>query len=101
MGHVALDLVRLWRVREIRREAARVEAEETGDETGGKIKKDDGVEEGWRRELAVNLAYAPLTVHWSLEKGLWGVSDGVVGGLGMVAGILGMQKQWRAAGTGS
>jgi len=40
----------------------------------------------WWAEMIQNLAYAPLTIHWSLEKGL-GLRDVDVGYLGVVAGI--------------
>jgi len=65
---------------------------------GKEIEKEGGVVEErevrvWRRELAVNLAYAPLTVHWSLEEGL--VSDLFVGVLGSVAGVVGFRELWK------
>ncbi|KUJ22018.1 uncharacterized protein LY89DRAFT_638147 [Mollisia scopiformis] len=50
----------------------------------------------WRREMVLNMAWAPLTVHWSLEQGL--VSDFWVGVLGTVAGITGLRELWKQSG---
>jgi len=90
MAHVGLDLLRLGH--ELRKRNKRVE-ELKG--IGGVV--DEQVEreirEKWRRELVVNLAYAPLTVHWSLEKGL--VSEFWVGVLGSVAGVMGFREVWK------
>ena len=47
----------------------------------------------WWREVAVNAAYAPMTVHWSTEEGILG--EGSVGALGIVAGYLGIREAWR------
>jgi hypothetical protein len=47
----------------------------------------------WWREVGVNAAYAPMTVHWSVEEGILG--EGSVGALGIVAGMLGIREAWR------
>lgn len=47
----------------------------------------------WWAEVVSNVAYAPLTLHWSLERGLLG--EGWVGALGMVAGFVGVREAWR------
>ena len=47
----------------------------------------------WWREVGVNAAYAPMTVHWSIEEGMLG--EGQVGALGIVAGVLGIREAWR------
>ncbi|PBP18555.1 hypothetical protein BUE80_DR010682 [Diplocarpon rosae] len=78
-AHVGLEFVRLGRERVVR----------------GKEWK-EREEEGWWRELVVNAAYAPLTLHWSLEKGL--VSEFWVGIFGSVAGIAKMREIWRQSG---
>ena len=52
----------------------------------------------WWREAIANLAYFPLTVHWSFEeRGLLG--DRAVAVLGMVAGGVGLRRAWRETGT--
>lgn len=86
-GHVALDYVRLWRTRQLREEA-----KEMGEEKEDKLEA-RRAEQVWWRELAVNAAYSPLVVHWSLESGY--VSDAWVGLLGATAGLLGFREAWR------
>ncbi|KAN0106485.1 hypothetical protein V8E51_009361 [Hyaloscypha variabilis] len=87
MLHVGLDFVRLWR--------------EAGLRTS-KGKSNPGSDEEikwtakWRREMVVNAAWAPLTLHWSLEEGF--ASDFWVGVLGSVAGLAGFRELWRTTG---
>merc|ERR1711977_765913 len=50
----------------------------------------------WRRQLLINAAYAPLTIHWSLEKGL--VGEFWVGLFGSVAGLAKLKEAWRLSG---
>jgi hypothetical protein len=47
----------------------------------------------WWKDLASNVAYAPMTVHWSLEQGL--LSDWGVGACGIVAGGALLADAWR------
>jgi len=47
----------------------------------------------WWKDLASNAAYAPMTVHWSLPKGL--LSDWGVGACGIVAGGANLVGAWR------
>ncbi|KAK3333310.1 hypothetical protein B0T19DRAFT_122409 [Cercophora scortea] len=51
----------------------------------------------WRRRLAKNLAWAPLTLHWSTDKGL--VGDFVVGLFGTVPGVIQISQAWAASGA--
>jgi len=86
MLHVGLDFVRLGREIVLRKEKEqKSEVEEEG-EREWKAK--------WRKDMVVNLAYAPLTVHWSLEKGL--VTEFWVGLLGSVAGWTGLKVLWHS-----
>jgi len=85
-AHVFLDFARLWRVRQMR----------VGGE--GVREKEDGVagekaERLWWRQLAVNAAYAPLVVHWSLAQGF--VGDGWYGLLGSFAAVVGFREAWK------
>ncbi|KAL9120586.1 MAG: hypothetical protein Q9187_002864, partial [Circinaria calcarea] len=100
MVHVCLDLGRLARVRALRREREqreRVSRQGEGvlEEKEEKIAREvrAAEERQWWRELVVNLAYAPMTVHWSLEGGL--LSEAQVGALGVVAGAMGIGEAWR------
>ncbi|KAK3340356.1 hypothetical protein B0H65DRAFT_256296 [Neurospora tetraspora] len=54
--------------------------------------KEKWKEDSWKGNLAKNLAWAPLTVHWSSEKGL--VSEMVVGLLGSIPGLVQMRELW-------
>lgn len=83
MLHVVLDLVRLWREASLLKvKKPRTEEEISDRETLWEAK--------WRREMVVNMAWAPLTLHWSLEKGF--VNDFWVGLLGSVAGLAGLRE---------
>lgn len=46
-------------------------------------------------ELIVNLGYLPLTVHWSLEQGLF-KNDVWVGVFGLIAGLASWRSGWKA-----
>jgi hypothetical protein len=48
----------------------------------------------WWKDLASNAAYAPMTLHWSVEQGL--LSDWGVGACGMVAGGSNLLAAWKA-----
>lgn len=90
MGHVGLEFVRLGREWVLGR---RVEDRRGGRAEEVRVKMERvRVERRWWREVVVNAAYAPLTVHWSVEGG-W-VGEGVVGALGMVAGVVGFREVW-------
>jgi hypothetical protein len=84
MLHVGLDFVRLWREANLR--TLKGKAKEGSDEDNKWISK-------WRKEMVVNAAWAPLTLHWSLEEGFAG--DFWVGLLGSVAGVAGFRELWR------
>ncbi|CCG81085.1 Putative uncharacterized protein [Taphrina deformans PYCC 5710] len=88
-AHVFLDLYRLHLVRQ--------------DYIKSKTIMDKSTEEknalsfNWAREVIINLAYAPLTLHWSLEHGLPGLTERGVGAFGVVAAIGQLSKVWEAA----
>lgn len=90
--HVGLDFWRLGREWAKRREKGK------GKQVGGgvvDVEKDEWKAK-WRREMVVNMAWAPLTLHWSVEQGL--VSEFWVGVLGSVAGITGARELWKQSG---
>ncbi|KAL9067308.1 MAG: hypothetical protein Q9161_007008 [Pseudevernia consocians] len=47
----------------------------------------------WYKEVGVNVAYAPMTVHYSLENGILG--EGAIGGLGAMVGALSIGEAWK------
>ena len=95
MAHVGLNFIRLYREWTLRKQRGSEEERRT-DGPKGDVITERGEEEwraGWTKEIIVNLAYAPLTVHWSLEKGL--VGDLGVGILGSVAGFTRLGALWK------
>ncbi|KAE8450945.1 hypothetical protein EG329_005385 [Mollisiaceae sp. DMI_Dod_QoI] len=92
MMHVGLDFWRLGREWMLRRSKGKGKVVDGGVTNVGeeewKVK--------WRREMVVNMAYAPLTIHWSLEEGL--VNEFWVGLLGSIAGITGSRELWKQSG---
>lgn len=49
----------------------------------------------WRNDLAVNAAYAPMTVHYSLEDGI--LSEGPIAALGCVVAWCTFGRAWKDA----
>ncbi|KAI6091938.1 hypothetical protein F4821DRAFT_225897 [Hypoxylon rubiginosum] len=65
---------------------------------GGKTAQQVQVEEAewtdaWRKTVVRNLAWAPLTLHWSTETGLLG--EMAVGALASVPGVIQMRDLWK------
>ncbi|KAI1094658.1 hypothetical protein F5B19DRAFT_444191 [Rostrohypoxylon terebratum] len=65
-----------------------------GGKTAAQVQRDE-IEWGdaWKKSVARNLAWAPLTVHWSLEQGLLG--EMAIGALASIPGIIQMRDLWR------
>lgn len=114
-AYVALELARLgveWselKGRDVGREKRKgveMEEKEVAGNEGEVVEKgelelrmdkveDEGLKErwgAWYREIGVNVAYAPMTVHYSLENGILG--EGTIGGLGAVVGALSIGQAW-------
>jgi hypothetical protein len=95
MAHVGLDFLRLAREYAVREERG-TDDERRKDGGHGAVRTDRGEREWWtkwRREMLVNGAWAPLTLHWSLEKGILG--DFGVGVFGSVAGVVRFRELWK------
>jgi hypothetical protein len=73
--------------------------DDTDGEKEGKIRREREAAEKreenwvWWKDLTSNIAYAPMTLHWSVEEGL--LSDAVVGACGVVAGGAMLADAWR------
>jgi hypothetical protein len=95
MAHVGLDFVRLYRLWMLRKRRGTEEEKRTDGPKGDVITErgEEAWRAGWTKELVVDMAWAPLTLHWSLEKGL--VGEFWVGLLGTVAGVAGLGTLWR------
>lgn len=50
----------------------------------------------WTTQLCINACYAPMTLHYSLEKGI--MSEGILSLLGTVASVLAWRQAWREVG---
>lgn len=89
--HVFLDLVRLARVKQLEaRQRQRGRADLVEKES--KIEM-EAEEEKWRTQLLTNAAYAPLTIHYGMDKGP--LSDLWIGAFGSVASIVGWRQVWK------
>ncbi|KAL2075534.1 hypothetical protein VTL71DRAFT_477 [Oculimacula yallundae] len=89
--HVLLDFVRLVRERSVQRKVVRFKGREKEDQ-----REEEEFWARWRRELVLNMAYAPLTIHWGLEKGL--LTEFWIGVFGSVAGLTGLREMWMKSG---
>ncbi|KAI1374635.1 hypothetical protein F4677DRAFT_425643 [Hypoxylon crocopeplum] len=81
---------------EARKRGRRTRAEKFagGAKTAADVQRDEAEwTDAWRKSLARNLAWAPLTVHWSLEDGLLG--EMAVGALASIPGVIQMRDLWR------
>lgn len=115
LGHVVLDFIKLGRESALLSKAKEQQqainytpaADEIAttttttllDSVKKKKKKttDDDEEEvrKWRKTLLNNLIWAPLYVHWSLERGI-GVPESLTGLVGLIAGAWGLHDSWKA-----
>lgn len=82
-AYVALEFVRLYRERELKRKDKK--AEKSTSEKWNKR---------WWVQLLMNLAYAPQTIHWSIEGGL--LRDVEVAYLGVIAAVTSIYLGWPA-----
>lgn len=66
-----------------------------GDEKSGEVQtsEEKAQAEAVRRSMAINLAWTPLTLHWSTEGGF--LSEAAVGLGGCIPGVIQMSKLWR------
>lgn len=85
-AHVALDLYRLHLVRRQYLRSTSINEKSK--------KEQETISFNWVREVVINLAYAPLTIHWSLEKGLPGLTERRVGLCGVIAAVGQLSKVW-------
>lgn len=107
--HTSLEFVRLWRQRTLWAREDKVAATTVGgsekavgegawwnsDPEGAKAKAKRREDERlWKKDLLVNAAYFPMTLHWSREEPL--LSQVMVGVLGLVAGATGLREVWRS-----
>ncbi|KAI0044164.1 hypothetical protein FA95DRAFT_1497534 [Auriscalpium vulgare] len=92
--YVVLQLAHLGEDRELlrRRQRALSREKAAGEEQREEIKQRWAA---WYNELAVNLAYLPMTIHWSLERGLF-KNEVWVSALGLAAAVASFRSGWTA-----
>ena len=79
---------------EAHRRSRRTARERIGDKTVAEAEAEERAwSASWRKSLLRNMAWAPLTVHWSLEQGF--VSELAVGALGTIPGVIGVRDLWK------
>ncbi|KAI1203209.1 hypothetical protein F5X97DRAFT_285284 [Nemania serpens] len=91
---VGLELVRLFY--ESSRRARRTRADKfAGGKTVAVVEREEREwTAAWRKTVVRNLAWAPLTVHWSLEQGL--VSELGIGALASIPSVVQIRDLWRS-----
>ncbi|KAG9995434.1 hypothetical protein KCU78_g17939, partial [Aureobasidium melanogenum] len=89
MAYIALEAVRLARVWQLKPTAASSATE--------KDPQTLEAEALWKRQMTVNMAWAPVSYHYSLESGA--LSKDWLGVLGLIAGGTGFRNLWRQAGA--
>jgi hypothetical protein len=89
LAYVVLEYVRLYRTRQLL-DVKRAKAVSLADNAA--IEKE---EEVWWRTALMDLAYTPLSMHWASENGM--LSDGWVGGLMSLVGIIKVRAAWAQA----
>ncbi|KAM7223696.1 hypothetical protein V8F06_000712 [Rhypophila decipiens] len=82
-------------------ELGKLAAERFGPSAGVTTLTTKEEKQAWRNKFARNLAWAPLTVHWSVDGGLAGVNEGVVGLLGSIPGLIQMRELWASTAPSS
>jgi len=66
--------------------------------SGLSVKEKEEIEQRWDAfwsEVVINLGYLPLTIHWSLEKGLF-KNEAWVAAFGLVAAVASFRAGWKA-----
>ncbi|KAI1769246.1 hypothetical protein GGR53DRAFT_475066 [Hypoxylon sp. FL1150] len=90
---VGVELGRL--VYESSRRGSRTRAEKfAGGKTAAQVQAEEAEwTDAWRKSVVRNLAWVPLTLHWSSETGLLG--EMAVGALASVPGVIQMRDLWK------
>ncbi|KAK6005116.1 hypothetical protein QM012_007895 [Aureobasidium pullulans] len=91
MAYIALEAVRLARVWQLNPTVA---SSKDGAEKGQQALEAEAL---WKRQMTVNMAWAPVSYHYSLESGA--LSKDWLGVLGLIAGATGFRNLWRQAGA--
>ena len=90
MAYIALEAVRLARVWQLKPTVT------SSDDSAATKAETQEAEALWKRQMTVNLAWAPVSYHYSLESGA--LSNDWLGVLGLIAGATGFRNLWKQAG---
>ncbi|THZ37066.1 hypothetical protein D6C90_06826 [Aureobasidium pullulans] len=90
MAYIALEAVRLARVWQLKPTIT------SSDDSAATKAETQAAEALWKRQMTVNLAWAPVSYHYSLESGA--LSNDWLGVLGLIAGATGFRNLWKQAG---
>jgi len=90
---VGIELIRLWYDSVKRGRRTRSEKFAGGKTVAVVEREEREWTDTWRKSVVRYLAWAPLTLHWSLEQGL--VSEMAVGGLASIPSVIQMRDLWR------
>ena len=88
-GHIVLQFVVLWRQHVLRKAREVLMSKE------GKEEAFRGEVRAWKKGLVNNVCWAPLALHWSVEKGI-GVPGNITGLVSFMAGAWGIGDMWMA-----
>ncbi|MCJ1433288.1 hypothetical protein MMC27_002647 [Xylographa pallens] len=101
MAHVVLEFGRLARQWSLNREG--IASKDLGSEKQGEeidhgqiLARREEEDREWWKQVYVNAAWFPVTVHYGSESGL--VGEAQLALLGLVAGVLGIRDAWKATG---
>jgi hypothetical protein len=87
-AHVGLEFWRLAREKESRRKRV------VGEKELESLEEVKARDVAWKRDVLINLGYAPMTLHWSAKDGI--ISPLTVGLLGTFVGLIKMTRLWEA-----
>lgn len=98
--HILFEFVRLYREITLIKQKAMVASSEEGSdvteaERKARVKAQNQSVRAWKKSLVNNLAWAPLCIHWSLQKGI-GVPESLTGFISLMAGAWGLYDSWNA-----
>lgn len=100
-GHIFFQFFVLWRQHILRKRRVAAQREAAGKiETSEEIKAQENEAlrleiRSWRKSLVNNTIWAPLCLHWCLEKGI-GIPESLTGLISFMAGAWSLHDQWAA-----
>jgi Peroxisomal biogenesis factor 11 (PEX11) len=99
-GHIFFEWFVLWRehVLRKRRMAAKRAAANNVETKDLKVEEAEEVRKevrSWKKSLVNNTIWAPLCIHWCLEKGI-GIPENLIGVISFMAGAWGLRDSWAA-----